>query len=431
MNPLLAAAHFQLYNLYRTAGRQPDAARELATFQQLKKDAEGAAVPEDVDWCNFAEIYDPPRQPAAPPRPPPPRFDDKTLGPATGMLAIDSTGTGQTDLLVWSPTGSPALPPRAPSCSPTPASRDIKSPISVAAGDFDNDGLMDLCVLTDAGPLLYRNVKGRFQLTPARPPQAPLRGRRLARLRPRLRSRPGPPRRRRPALLRNQGAAGFADRTADFPFAAGHPTNAFKLRVDPRYQGLRSCRPVRRPRAVLYRDQLGGRYTATPFSGPPPSSEIIGDFRARIVDGNAHVLDPARPVQQSLDPRPARRRQEPEAGAGRRGRDQGRRALPEAACTRACRCSSISASYTAVDMVRITWPNGLIQNETNQAANKTYKYKEAQRLSGSCPMIWTWNGREFEFITDVLGVAPLGASDGEGTYFPVDHDEYVQIPARR
>ena len=80
-------------------------------------------------------------------------------------------------------------------------------------------------------------------------------------------------------------------------------------------------------------------------------------------------------------------------------------------------------------MVRITWPNGLIQNETNQAANKSYKYEEAQRLSGSCPMIWTWNGREFEFVTDVLGVAPLGASDGEGTYFPVDHDEYVQIPA--
>ena len=105
MNPLLAAAHFQLYNLYRTAGRQPDAARELATFQQLKKDAEGAAVPEDVDWCNFAELYDPPRQPASPPRRARAAFDDKTLGPATGMLAIDSTGTGQTDLLVWSSAG--------------------------------------------------------------------------------------------------------------------------------------------------------------------------------------------------------------------------------------------------------------------------------------------------------------------------------------
>jgi hypothetical protein len=43
-------------------------------------------------------------------------------------------------------------------------------------------------------------------------------------------------------------------------------------------------------------------------------------------------------------------------------------------------------------------------------------------------MIWTWNGRAMQFVTDVLGVAPLGASDGEGTYFPVNHVEYVSIP---
>ena len=29
----------------------------------------------------------------------------------------------------------------------------------------------------------------------------------------------------------------------------------------------------------------------------------------------------------------------------------------------------------------------------------------------------------------MLGVAPLGASSGDGKFFPVDHDEYVQIPA--
>jgi hypothetical protein len=32
----------------------------------------------------------------------------------------------------------------------------------------------------------------------------------------------------------------------------------------------------------------------------------------------------------------------------------------------------------------------------------------------------------FEFITDVLGVAP-GRKSGRGRYFPVDHDEYIQI----
>ena len=44
-------------------------------------------------------------------------------------------------------------------------------------------------------------------------------------------------------------------------------------------------------------------------------------------------------------------------------------------------------------------------------------------------MIFTWDGESFHFVTDVLGVAPLGASSGDGQYFPVDHDEYVSIPA--
>jgi hypothetical protein len=83
--------------------------------------------------------------------------------------------------------------------------------------------------------------------------------------------------------------------------------------------------------------------------------------------------------------------------------------------------------YKDVDTVRITWPNGLIQNEPKQPILTALNIKEAQRLSGSCPMIFTWNGKKFQFITDVLGVAPLGASSGDGRYFPVDHVEYVQV----
>jgi hypothetical protein len=86
-------------------------------------------------------------------------------------------------------------------------------------------------------------------------------------------------------------------------------------------------------------------------------------------------------------------------------------------------------SCKEIDTVRVTWPNGMIQNETKQVAGQSVRYKEAPKLSGSCPMIYTWNGRRFEFLTDVLGVAPLGASSGDGNFFPVDHDEYVQIPS--
>ncbi len=88
-------------------------------------------------------------------------------------------------------------------------------------------------------------------------------------------------------------------------------------------------------------------------------------------------------------------------------------------------------NYADADTVRMTWINGLIQNEPQKRTNEALVFEEAQRLSGSCPMIFTWNGRGFDFITDVLGVAPLGASSGDGQYFPVDHDEYVQIPGEK
>jgi hypothetical protein len=83
---------------------------------------------------------------------------------------------------------------------------------------------------------------------------------------------------------------------------------------------------------------------------------------------------------------------------------------------------------TNVDTIRIFWPNGLIQNEINQPVNKILAIKEKPRLAGSCPMIYTWDGAEFSFLTDVLGVAPLGASSGDGQFFGTDHQEYVSIP---
>src|SRR5262249_7488678 len=84
--------------------------------------------------------------------------------------------------------------------------------------------------------------------------------------------------------------------------------------------------------------------------------------------------------------------------------------------------------YADVDTVRITWPNGMVQNEIKQPAGKQLSYQEKPRLSGSCPMIFAWNGTHFQCVTDVLGVAPLGASSGDGQYFPVNHREHIQIP---
>jgi hypothetical protein len=425
LNSLLAAPHFQLYNLYRQMGRAADGARELQAFQQLKKQQEGAAAAEDVDWCNYAEIYDPPRIPAAPSPQPNPSYEDRTLPVAVdfktaGLAAIDATGKGQIDLLVWSSQGA-ALYRRGSDLASDSGLIALKNVIEIVPGDFDNDGLMDLCVLTESGPQLFRNTGGKFA-----PFAADL------------------PKRRfdlvllgdSPALMRNQGTAGFADRTADFPFVRGKATDAQKLRMvlDSKTFDLAVFYNDRAP--VLYRDQLGGRYIAETYAGKAGDrTQLEADFdgdglpdRVRIAaNGDVHFqrnqtksnrrwlrvqLTGVKSLKTGQDA-------EIEIKAGQLYRREFYQGYP---------LVFDLADYNEADVVRVTWMNGLIQNETKQATNKAYRYEEANRLSGSCPMIWTFDGQGFRFITDVLGVAPLGASDGDGSYFPVDHDEYVSIP---
>jgi hypothetical protein len=287
---------------------------------------------------------------------------------------------------------------------------------------------MDLIVLTENGPLLYRNTKGKFTRV-----NAALPARRFDRavwmdydhdydLDLLLLGE-------QPALLRNQGAAGFADRTADFPFVSGRVEDAAKLRVDPDSKAFDLAVWYQGRAPVLYRDRMGGHYTVEPYSGPRPALEAqVGDWsRARIgADGQVRVARYAPPRHwirmQLAGIKSLKLAQDAmvEVKAGTLYKRENYKGVPLAIDL---------DGYTNVDAVRITWPNGLIQSETNQPADKSYRYEEAQRLSGSCPMIWTWNGREFQFITDVLGVAPLGASDGEGSYFPTNHVEYVTIPA--
>ncbi|NKB90211.1 MAG: hypothetical protein GKS06_18545 [Acidobacteria bacterium] len=83
----------------------------------------------------------------------------------------------------------------------------------------------------------------------------------------------------------------------------------------------------------------------------------------------------------------------------------------------------------AADVVRVTWPNGIIQNETDVLANATLEpIGEVERLEGSCPLLYTWDGTEWRFINEVLGVAPLGMPLSADVIHPADYDEYVPIP---
>jgi len=107
----LAAPHFQLYNIYRTSGQPEKGAVELETFRKNKKAQEAWVSAEDMEWCDYAEVWDPLDMKVPQPGPEEEKYDDRTLPGAVDAksvngLAIDADGDLKPDLLVWSSNGA-------------------------------------------------------------------------------------------------------------------------------------------------------------------------------------------------------------------------------------------------------------------------------------------------------------------------------------
>lgn len=47
--------------------------------------------------------------------------------------------------------------------------------------------------------------------------------------------------------------------------------------------------------------------------------------------------------------------------------------------------------------------------------------------TGSCPYVYAWDGKQFRFVTDILGAAPAGLPVAEGRLIEADPDEYVWL----
>lgn len=77
--------------------------------------------------------------------------------------------------------------------------------------------------------------------------------------------------------------------------------------------------------------------------------------------------------------------------------------------------------------VRVTWPNGVTQHVLGLKSTTARLIEQREGLIGSCPFLYTWNGTRYEFVTDVLGITPLGLPMAPGMLVPPDHDEYVLI----
>ena len=529
LNPNFAAPHFQLYNAYREAGRAQEAARELELFNEIKKRKAGTAVAEDPEWSFYSEIYDVVALDS--------KFEIDNaspvfkfqrhkvasgLDPATaGLTVLDFDGSGQPALLAWSKNGVVLLKNGITPVANT-GLENLRNVISIAPGDFNNDGFPDLAVITTTGVSLYVNRNGRFEKFAARLPEGHFRkavwmdfdhdydldlfllG-------------------DQSVLLRNDGNAGFSDRTSRFPFIAGRAIDAATFELVPDNNELDLAVEYDDGRTVIYQDQLLGNYQAKNLQGTVQGASGIQSFdlnndgwpdlivssttgphllmndHGKLIDRNTDIkekgpvavsdlanrsladivvnntvyrnngrggflrstvdgLPPAVAIANAdfdNDGRPDLAFVTPEGNLeiasnnivtpnhflkvqleGVKNLKQPQGAVVEVKAGAWYQKRIYTGlpllfglrDYSEVDTVRIVWPNGMVQNEIRQSVGKEFAYKEKPRLSGSCPMIFAWNGKNFEFITDVLGVAPLGASNGDGHFFPTNHREHIKIP---
>jgi len=86
-------------------------------------------------------------------------------------------------------------------------------------------------------------------------------------------------------------------------------------------------------------------------------------------------------------------------------------------------------SATKADTVTVRWPSGILQSEVNVPAGAIVRVKELNRKGTSCPLLYTWNGKGFQFVTDFLGGCAIGYLVRPGQYGMPDTDEYVLIGA--
>jgi tetratricopeptide (TPR) repeat protein len=524
-----AAPHFQLYNAYREVGRKEDSARELELFNEIKKRKVGAAIAEDPEWSYYSEIYDSVELESESDgaASAPFKFQSRKVAsgvdPSTaGMTILDFDDDGQPDLLVWSENGV-ALFKNGVTPVANTGLEGLKGVISISPGDFNNDGLPDLAVLTRSGAALYANRGGKFELLPIKLPSGIftkaiwldydhdydldliLLG-------------------EKSVLLRNEGAAGFSDQTAHFPFATGKAINGAVFDLVPDNNETDLAVLYGDGSTIIYRDRLLTHFEAQPpIAGAGAATSIQAfdinndgwtDLILSTVNGIRLFINDHGQLKDGAEPLPlkgplaiadlANRGLADLVAAGSVYRNlgsvkfeqthvellantvalvqadfdgdghldltaigsdgsinflknvtattnnylqirlegiknlkQANAAIVEVKAGAWYQKRAYSGTpllfglraYPQVDTVRITWPNGLIQNEAKQPVGKALEFKEKARLSGSCPMIFAWTGNHFEFVTDALGVAPLGASSGDEQYFPVNHREYVRLPS--
>ena len=81
---------------------------------------------------------------------------------------------------------------------------------------------------------------------------------------------------------------------------------------------------------------------------------------------------------------------------------------------------------TSIDVARIVWPNGVVQAEFDREADQVIVAD--QRLKGSCPWVFAYDGAGMRFVTDFLWRSPLGLRiNAQDTAGVTQTEDWVKI----
>jgi tetratricopeptide (TPR) repeat protein len=91
-----------------------------------------------------------------------------------------------------------------------------------------------------------------------------------------------------------------------------------------------------------------------------------------------------------------------------------------------------------VDLLRILWPTGILQDEIDLPHTPVIAMKEADRRGSSCPVLFAWDGHKYKLVTDVIGAAVVGHwftptrrnIPNSGEWIKVDGDRLATIDGK-
>jgi tetratricopeptide (TPR) repeat protein len=83
-----------------------------------------------------------------------------------------------------------------------------------------------------------------------------------------------------------------------------------------------------------------------------------------------------------------------------------------------------------IDLLRILWPTGVLQDEIDLPQQRVIGMKEVDRRGSSCPVLFAWDGHRYKFVTDVIGAAVVGHWFTPARHNTPNPGEWVKVDGR-